>query len=176
MALELGPCEVSFGEHSGDAEVNLGKTEGGVIITFATDVVDLLSDQFGTTPEDQVISGQKASIACPLADITLSNLALALNQSVKSIDGDSGIKGKNLVGTKLSTKAKSLLLKKYVNGEVSTDTQNWVRFPEAAPQGNFDYSFTKDGQRIISLVFTAFPDDDNYLYYLGDETAATGGS
>jgi len=26
------------------------------------------------------------------------------------------------------------------------------------------------------LVFTAFPDDDNYWYYIGDEAAATGGS
>ena len=174
MALELGPCEVKFGTK--DAEADLGKTEGGVVVTFATDVVDLVSDQYGTTPEDQVVSGQKATIVCPLADITLANLALALNQNMKTIDDDSGIAGANLVGTKLSTKANSLLLKKYVDGIPSTDPQDWLRFPEAAPQGNFDYSFTKDGQRVISLTLTAFPDDTNYLYYLGDETAAVDGS
>ena len=174
MSLELGPCQVLFGTK--DAEEDLGKTEGGVVATFATDVVDLMSDQYGTAPEDQVVSGQKATIVCPLADITLANLAIALNQTVKSIGDDSGIVGENIVGTKLSTKAQSLLLKKYVDGAASTDTQNWLRFPEAAPQGNFDYSFTKDGQRIISLTLTAFPDDSNHLYYLGDETAAVDGS
>jgi hypothetical protein len=174
MALELGPCQVLFGTE--DSEVDLGKTEGGVVVTFATDVADLMSDQFGTAPEDQVVSGQKASVACPLADITLANLALALNQAMKTLGADSGIAGGNIVGTKLSTKAKSLLLKKYVNGAPSSDTQDWLRFPKAAPQGNFDYSFTKDGQRIINTIFTAFFDDNGYLYYLGDETAATTGS
>ena len=174
MSLELGPCAVYFGTK--DSEVDLGRTEGGVVVTFATDVVDLMSDQYGTAPEDQVVSGQKATIVCPLADITLANLAIALNQDVKSIDADSGIAGANIVGTKLSTKAQSLLLKKYVDGAASLDSQDWLRFPEAAPQGNFDYSFTKDGQRIISLTLTAFPDDSNYLYYLGDETAAVDGS
>lgn len=174
MALELGPCEINFGD--ADGEDDLGKTEGGVVVTFSTDVADLMSDQHGTSPEDQVISGQGALIVCPLADITLSNLALALNQSVKTSGDDSGVAGASLVGTKLSTKANSLLLKKYISGAVSEDTQNWVRFPKAAPQGNFDYSFTKDGQRIINLTFIAFPDDDGYLYYLGDETAAVDGS
>lgn len=174
MSLELGPCEVNFGTEG--AEADLGKTEGGVVATFSTNVADLMSDQYGTAPEDQVISGQGALIVCPLADITLSNLAIALNQSVKAIGDDSGIAGASLVGTKLSTKANSLLLKKYVSGSVSADTQNWVRFPKAAPQGNFDYSFSKDGQRIINLTFIAFADDDGYLYYLGDETAAVDGS
>ena len=174
MSLELGPCQVSFGIK--DSEADLGETEGGVVITFATDVADLMSDQSGTTPEDQVVSGQKATIVCPLADITLANLAIALNQTVTAIGDDSGIAGGSLVGTKLSTKANSLLLKKYVNGAVSADTQNWVRFAKAAPQGNFDYSYSKDGQRIINLTFTAFFDSDGYLYYLGDETAATTGS
>ena len=174
MALELGPCQVLFGTK--DAETDLGRTEGGVVATFATDVADLVSDQYGTAPEDQVVTGQKVTIECPLANITLANLAIALNQTEKAIGADSGVAGGNIVGTKLSTKANSLLLKKYVNGAASTDSQDYVRFPEAAPQGNFDYSFTKDNQRIVKITFTCFPDDDDYLYYLGDETASTGGS
>lgn len=174
MALELGPCSVRFGDK--DDEADLGKTEGGVVVTFSTGVADLLSDQHGTSPEDQVITGQGAVIVVPLANITLANLAIALNQSVKTIGDDSGIKGSNLVGTKLSGKAQSLLLKKYVDGAESTDSQDYLRFPKAAPTGNFDYSFSKDGQRVINVNFVAFPDEDGYLYYIGDETAATTGS
>lgn len=174
MALELGPCQILFGTK--DAEVDIGKTEGGVVVAFATDVVDLMSDQFGTAPEEQVITGQKATITCPMAEVTLANLAFALNQTLKTIDEDSGFAGENLVATKLSTKAKSLLIKKYVGGSPSSDSQEWLRFPEAAPQGNFDFSFTKDSQRIVSVTFTAFPDDSGNLYYFGDETAAIGGS
>jgi hypothetical protein len=35
MSLELGPCECLWG--TAGAEVSLGKTEGGVVVTFATD-------------------------------------------------------------------------------------------------------------------------------------------
>jgi len=161
--LDLGPCEVSFGTEG--AEADLGKTEGGVEIAFVTDVADLASDQYGTSPEDQVIVGQGATITVPLAEYTLENLAIALNQTLV---GD-GIDGANLVGTKLSTKAQSLLIKKYVDGVVSTDEDDWMRFPSAAPQGSPTIRFSKSDQRIIEVVFTAFPDASDNLYYIGEE-------
>jgi len=161
--LDLGPCQVLFGTEG--AETDLGKTEGGVEVAFTTDVADLASDQHGTSPEDQVIVGQGATITVPLAEYTLENLATALNQT---LDGDV-IDGANLVGTKMSTKAQSLLLKKYVNGAASTDQDDWMRFPKAAPQGNPTIRFNKSDQRIIEVVFTAFPDDSDNLYYIGEE-------
>jgi len=161
--LDLGPCEVSFGVEG--AEADLGRTEGGVEVAFSTDVADLLSDQHGTSPEDQMITGQGALITVPLAEYTLANLATALNQTV---DG-SVIDGASLVGTKLSTKANSLLLKKYVNGAVSTDEEDWMRFPSAAPQGSPTIRFSKSDQRIIEIIFTAFPDTLDNLYYIGEE-------
>ena len=161
--LDLGPCEVSFGTEG--AEADLGKTEGGVEIAFVTEVADLASDQYGTSPEDQVIVGQGATITVPLAEYTLENLAIALNQTLV---GD-GIDGANLVGTKMSTKAQSLLIKKYVDGVVSTDEDDWMRFPSAAPQGSPTIRFSKSDQRIIEVVFTAFPDASDNLYYIGEE-------
>ena len=161
--LDLGPCQVLFGTEG--AETDLGKTEGGVEVAFTTDVADLASDQHGTSPEDQVIVGQGATITVPLAEYTLEHLATALNQT---LDGDV-IDGANLVGTKMSTKAQSLLLKKYVNGAVSTDQDDWMRFPKAAPQGSPTIRFSKSDQRIIEVVFTAFPDDSDNLYYIGEE-------
>lgn len=161
--LDLGPCEVKFGTE--DGEDDLGKTEGGVEVAFTTDVADLLSDQHGTSPEDQVITGQGALITVPLAEYTLANLAKALNQT---LDGDI-IDGASLVGTKLSTKAQSLLLTKYVDGVVSSNADDCMRFPKAAPQGSPTIRFSKSDQRIIEIVFIAFPDDSDNLYYIGEE-------
>jgi hypothetical protein len=175
MSLELGPCQVLFGVK--DSEEDLGKTEGGVVAHFETDVADLMSDQFGTAPEDQTVTGQKASVSVPLAENSLDILALALNQTKKALLTDEGIAGVNVVGTKMKeTKAQSLLLKKYVGGIPSEDPADWLRFPAAAPSGKFDYSYSKDKQRIITVDFVAFPDDDGILYYFGDETAAVTGS
>jgi len=174
--LDLGPCRVYYGTAA--AEVDIGKTQGGVRVTFSEDVADLLSDQYGTQPEDQVITGTGAEIVVPMADYTLDSLATALNQSKLTLGLDSGIAGERLVGTKKATPTtgKSLLLKKYVDGAISADTQNWIRFPIAAPVGNVEIAFDGSNQRIIEATFRAFPDANSRLYFLGDETAAIGGS
>ncbi len=165
--LELGPCQVLFGVE--DAEADLGRTEGGVTVDWSTDLADLMSDQYGTRPEDQVITGTGVIITVPLAEQTFVNLGIALNQDVSA--GGGLIEGVSLVGTKLSTFAQSLLLKKYVDGSVSANKDDWVRFPYAAPQGNFQTIYNKDGQRIIEVVFIAFRDPTtNDLYYIGDES------
>lgn len=174
MSLDLGPCQMYFGTK--DSEVSIGKTQGGVRATFSEDEADLLSDQYGTQPEDQVVTGQAVNVVVPMADFTLDNLAIALNQTVKTYDGKDGIAGASLVGTKRSTEAESLLLKKFVNGVISTNTEDWIRFPKAAPKGNIEIVYDGAGQRIFEVTFQGYPDDADNLYYLGDETAAVGGS
>jgi len=165
--LDLGPCQVNYGV--ADAEVDLGRTEGGVRVAFATDVADLMSDQWGTQPEDQVITGQGARITVPLAEYTLENLAIALNQDLLF---DELIEGGRLVGTKMRSLAQSLLLKKYVNGVVSQDDLDYMRFPVAAPVGNPEILFSKSDQRIIEIEFIAFPDANDILYFIGNEIAS----
>lgn len=165
--LELSPCAVYFGTEG--SEEDLGRTEGGVRVVFTTDVADLMSDQWGTQPEDQMITGQGCRVTVPLAEYTLDNLAIALNQTVI---GDALIEGDRLVGTKLSDMANSLLLKEYKNGVVSEDSENWIRFPIAAPVGNPEILFSRTDQRIIEVEFVCFPDTSNILYYIGDESAS----
>ena len=169
--LELGPCAVYIRTVGGaEALTDLGRTEGSVRVAFTTDVADLMSDQWGTQPEEQVITGQGCRVTVPFADYTYTNLALALNQTLDA----SGIyiEGARLVGTKMSSKAIYLRLKKYVAGAVSEDAENWMDFPVAAPVGNPEVLFSKSDQRIIEVEFVCFPDDDDILYYLGDEGAS----
>ena len=167
--MELSPCAVYFGVE--DAEADLGRTEGGVRVAFTTDVADLMSDQWGTQPEDQVITGQGCRVTIPLAEYTFANLAIALNQTAAG--GISGlIEGARLVGTKMSVQGQSLLLKEYVNGVISENEDNWMRFPIAAPVGSPEILFSKTDQRIIEIEFVCFPDTSDILYYIGDEQAS----
>jgi len=174
MALDLGPCGVWFGTE--DSEVDLGKTQGGVKVVFSQAVADLLSDQYGTEPEDQVITGHGAVITIPMADYSLANYAIALHKSVLDLAGVEGILGDSVVGTKLTDYANSLLLKKYIDGSESADEENWLRFPNAAPTGNPEIMFDGSTQRIIQSEFRAFPDASDILYYIGSKDAADGGS
>jgi len=172
--LDLGPCAVLFGVE--DSEADLGKTQGGVKVAFSQAVADLLSDQYGTEPEDQVITGHGAIITVPMADYTLANYAIALHKEVLSLGAEEGILGDSVVGTKLSTYAGSLILKKYVDGAVSEDEANWLRFPSAAAAANPEVVFDGSTQRIINTEFRAFPDASGILYYIGSKDAADGGS
>ena len=170
--LDLGPCRVYWGS----SQTDLGRTQGGVRVAFSTDAADLLSDQYGTQPENQVITGSGATITVPLAEYTLDNLAIALNQAVTALNSKHGIKGDSLVGTRMTSFADELLLKKYVDGSISSDTEDWIKFPSAAPLGNFEVPFDGSSQRIIEVVFRAFPNADDVLYFLGDEDAAESGT
>ena len=76
---------------------------------------------------------------------------LVLNQSVSG--GGGLVEGARLVGTKLSTKANSLLLKKYIDGSVSAIRENWIRFPNAAPQGNFETFGAKEQEQSLGVAF-----------------------
>ncbi len=172
--LDLGQCEVYFG--TAGAEVIVSKTEGGVKVNFTTDVKDLMTDQAGTSPEDGVIVGQGATIVCPFAQYQLNVIAIALNQARTASGGHAGIKGGSLIGTKMSTLADSLLLKKYVDGVVSTTDEDWIRFPNAAPEGNISIAYDKNNQRIIEVTFRAYCDANGVLYYFGNEGAAESGS
>lgn len=174
MALDLGPCRVYFGTDGSEAD--LGRTQGGVRVNFTQATADLKSDQYGTEPEDQAITGHGAEITVPLADYSIENLAIALGKTVKTLGLDKGIKGGSVVGTLRSSLAKSLLIKKYVDGQISGDENDWIRFPKAAPGGTFTVSFDGENQRIIETPFRAFPDDNGVLYYIGSETAAETGS
>ena len=172
--LELGPCEVKFGTNN--AEVSLGKTQGGVVVTFSQDAADLMSDQYGTGVEDKVITGHGATITIPMAQYDAANLAIALNQTKKQIGDQEGVKGSSLVGTKYSSKGQSLLLTKYEDGVVSSDENDRIRFPNCTPDGNFSVNFSVTDQRVMEVTFIALPDANDVLYFLGDEDAAESGS
>jgi len=161
MALELGPCSVAFGVKG--SEVSLGKTHGGVSVSIVDDSVDLKSDQYGSSPEDTIITGTTVGVELALAEITLDRLATALNQTgaaheTAGTPGDTiATPGENNVGTSMLDNAGSLLLKKYVDGAASVATADQIRFPAACPVADVALSYDAENQRILKLKFTCFP-------------------
>ena len=155
MALELGPCGVFFG--TAGAEVDLGKTLGGVSIKITDDSVDLKSDQYGTGPEDSVITGTTVTVEMSLAEITFDDLAIALNQTKFGTLLTGGIPGESNVGTAMLANSDSLVLKKYVAGAVSATATNHITFPAAHAVGDIELSYDADNQRVMKVMFKCFP-------------------
>lgn len=182
MALELGPCSVAFG--TAGSEVDLGKTYGGVTVRISDDSVDLKSDQYGSSPEDSVITGTTCEVELSLAEMDMDTLADALGQTAGGGTPDF-VPGENKVGTSMLANGESLLLIKYVDGAESTDLKDQIRFPAACPMSNVELSYDAENQRVLKLTYKCFPkvvnanwgsgtpSDKTVLYIFGDETVTS---
>jgi len=183
MALELGPCQVKFG--TAGSEVDLGKTHGGVTVKITDDSIDLKSDQYGSSPEDTIITGTTIEVETALAEVTFDELAIALNQTKFGTLLTGGIPGENNVGTSMLTNAQSLVLVKYVDGAPSTDDTDLITFPAACPVSDVELSYDADNQRVLKLTFKCFPAtvsanwgtsssvDKVVTYYFGDNSVTS---
>jgi len=172
MALELGPCEVKFNS------IDLGKTNGGVKVSIKDDSVDLVSDQYGSSAEDTVITGTAVEVTMALADVDFDTLESILQPATR-VGGTNqtatGVMvGYNKVGSGLKALGYTLELTKYINGAVSPSADDILTFPVAAPIGDVELSFDASNQRVANVTFKCFPGTVNSvecLYYFGDDTA-----
>jgi hypothetical protein len=77
--VDIGPCWASFG--IAGSEVNLGWTQGGVKVSFATESTETEADQ-ETEPIMTSITKRPISVAVPALEYTLELLAMALPGSI----------------------------------------------------------------------------------------------
>lgn len=171
MSLELGPCAAYLG--TAGSEADLGKTHGGVTVRITDDRVDLKSDQYGTGPEDSVITGTVVEVEMSLAEVTFDELAIALNQTKFGSLLTGGVTGENNVGTSMLSAAKSLILKKYVSGALSTDETNWITFPAACPASDVELTYDADNQRVLKITFKCFPKEIEDKWGTGTDNKKT---
>jgi len=179
MALELGPCQVAFG--TAGSETDLGKTLGGVTIKIADDSVDLKSDQYGSSPEDTIITGTTVEVELSLAELGLATIATALGQEVLGAT-PSVVPGENKVGTSMLAVSQQLVLTKYVSGVPSTALTDVITFPAAAIMSNVELPYDGENQRVLRITLKCFPKSVSanwgtaspnakvVSYYFGDET------
>jgi hypothetical protein len=160
---QLGPCQVWYG--TAGAEVELGKTKGvNWRLTEAT--APITYDQTGTGPWDLVTVGKECQV-----DANFANLKYDLFEQLLPTEAEwyatgatpaAGPSNDALeirlgLGTSFRDNAKRLILKPYVNGVPSSDTEDWIYFPLAFPSVDMDWGFNATDQRVIKCTFHCFP-------------------
>lgn len=155
---DLGPCAVIFDG------VDLGATQGGVIFRHTEQSKPVNEDQKGVTDVDAIKIGATCSVEVPLTRSSLGQLAKIVGAS--SYTG-TRLRVKVATGISLLENAKTLVLKPYINGIVSTDSSNWLTVQKAYAKADFELAYNNEGQRIYKVVFTAFPDANNELWRIG---------
>lgn len=152
--LDLGPCQVLFNN------VDLGPTDGSVKFKYTEQDAPVKEDQEGSTPVDEIITGQTTTVEVPLTRMGLASLnTLMAGCSGSGTAVASGsIAIKSTVGTSRYSRAKELILKPYSNGVPSTDAKTWLHVYKASPKADFELVFGTSGQRAYKFTFTGFPD------------------
>lgn len=176
-ALELGPCVVKYG--ASGSEVDLGFTKGGVTVTVETTVADVTTDQLGEVIAKQILVGRNATIKVPFAETDLALMAKIIPLASHVIDSVDSSKKKTVINTPIgadlvASAAQSLLLIKAIGNTESTNANDRFRFYKATPQGELEFSFSIEDQRVFEVEFVAYPDinQDFALGVFGDESAS----
>jgi len=146
--VKMGVCSVTFGT------TELGHTKGGVTVTYEPDIHDITVDQYGSTPAEKVLIGQKLKATVPLAESSIANLAIAIPEGEA---GAESIKIGGKVGLRLSSEAETLVLHPIAND--SDDLSEDVVIYKAVVTNSIDIPFKVDEERVIELEFEGIIDE-----------------
>lgn len=148
----LGPCTIWFGD------VNLGMSFGDVLAKDEVQGEDIFYDQMGVTPVDKILLGRLVSVEIPLTDTSLAVLEDVIAGSVKASDT---LKVSNVVGRSAFNASKQLKLIRIVDDIESTDPDHVFIFNRAYPLAKLEVPFGVGTQRVYTVEFIAFPDDES---------------
>lgn len=161
---QLSPCQISYKGN------DLGKTQGGVTLTMSQTSVTLNTDQDGETPVDEQITGTDVRITGNLADISLSNIANIMNESVTTGSNGEKMEVYTNVGTSLLDNGGELILKPYVNGSVTSDANKFVTLHNAGMKSTAEMAYNMSDQRTLSFEAIAYADSNGLTATFGDTT------
>lgn len=168
----IGPAIVEFDE--GPNKVTFDITKGGITFSASTTTQEITVDQYGDTPVKSVLKGRKCEVTVPFALHDLDKLAKVIPNSTLVTDGTTPTKKKLVVkanaGFDLLANAKKLVIKPT---DPAATPNDWITIPLAAANGDPEYAFDADKERVVKITFTGYPDiNSGELYILGDETAS----
>lgn len=149
--IRLGACSVTWGG------VDLGYTQGGVVVTLGSTQHDTKVDQEGDTPIDSWLMSRTCTVKVPMAETTVDKLATILAKT-GGTQASGVLTIATGVGTSLRAGAQPLVLHPVTRA--ATDTSEDITIPLANTTGDTSFSYEVDKERIFEITFTAFPDMD----------------
>ena len=166
--VKMGVCSVVYDG------ADMGLTKGGTEFAYTPEFHTITVDQFGNTPINEYLIGEKAEAKAILAESTLAQIKAICPMAAQVIDG---IKSKLTFGSKpgleLLSRSKKLVLHPLSMGaDLSLD----VTIYKAAIKSELKLNYKLDGEYLYEVTFAALIDgtkvDGNYLFCIGDESAA----
>lgn len=167
--IKMGTCKITYDG------VDLGFTMGGVEVTVATTTHETKIDQFGDTVANETVMGRTITIAAPLVETTLDNMALLMPGATLKTDNTDPQKPKKVVsvtsgtGLSLLERAKEMILHP-INKPTNDKSEDLV-IPLCATAGAMNFAYKYDAERVFNCEFKGYPDSETgVLFVYGDKS------
>ena len=164
--VKIGVCSVKLDG------TDIGHTAGGVEVVYSPEYADIKVDQYGNTPVDKVLIGEKFLVKVPLAESILANLKRAIppGTATPSDAAPTKITVGRSAGLSALTFAKRLVLHPIANA--ANNYADDVIIHKGVITNEISLGFKVDEQRVLNVEILALVDesksDGNYLGLLGD--------
>lgn len=161
--VQLGVCTVVY------KGVDLGHTIGGVTVTYTPDFHDTSVDAYGSSVVEQFLVGEKLVAKLSLAEFTIANLQVAINQG--TLQGDDAVSMGSKAGKRASVNA-GLLVLHPINSPANDTRQYDVSIYKAVVTNELAIDHKNDGEKVLPVEFMGLIDegraDGNMLGFIGD--------
>jgi hypothetical protein len=137
--------------------VDLGHTVDGVEIEIEREFTEVMTDIYGNTPVDMVLTGQKATVKLKLAEITPGILSYVVPEA----DWDVGSSNETLhFGSKSGYSLRDDALQLVITPQAkNSDGKRTVTFFKAVSTDNAKFAYKIDEQSVYEVTFTALVDE-----------------
>ena len=163
--LDLGPANIYYNASiftgDGGTDELFGGTQG-LTINMAVEKADLTFDQYGTSPANRVATGQSLTVAASLVQLTTQRLENAL-QGFKSYESTGGsllgFSWESVIGeadADIEKPLRLVLLSPTGTGEESTDPDDIIFIPNAAPMVEAEIAYDASSQRVIAITWNCY--------------------
>lgn len=170
----MGPCQGKVTKRDGTSKT-ITRTFGGVEWSETEEKAEIVYDQTGAVPADRMSQGFRNEVLVPLAAVDLDLLAFFPGvEKVTGTDGKVFIRRVSRLGLLDSEALMELELIQYSGGLPSTNPEDKITFPAAAPQVEGEKTFDAATQRAFPLRFFCYGDErraDKAAWLIGDPTA-----
>lgn len=170
-SIKIGVCDCFWSNYDAEgiigAEIFLGLTKGGCELTYTPEWFDITVDQFGKTPTESVLVGEKVKVKVPLAETDLDKLELFSHTAKKITSGQKEkITFGRRPGFRLAHLAGKLRMHPVAMGD---DISEDVTIYKAVNTAPLNLVYKLDAERIYSTEFGGIVDRQSTM----DELAGT---
>lgn len=172
--INVGVADMIYFPGGLDTPVYLGLTQGGVKVTYETEYHEIMSDQTGNTPLDDVLLGEKVTVEANLLDTSLEKL-LAVLPTAKGVNVSSVLKATTFgqsPGKRMIDCMGKLVIHPIAAGSGSTERD--ITLYQTVNTGGLELEFMNDKEWIIPVKFKGYYDDrraeGDKLFRIGEDT------